>query len=304
METRRLQYFVTIVDCGTITQAGELLHIAQPALSQHVAALEAEFGEQLLVRSRKGVTMTAAGQSLYRYAQSIVRLEDSARHDIHSTRANPSGTVAIALAPYSQASSQVIPILQTIRTRYPRILIRIIETLTVTHSQAIQLGQIDAGLIFDPGAVRGVRFEHVATEELCVVAPRSSEIAGATDSTIPVRALAHLEFLLPRREHTIHRRLESALFEQGHELRVAVEIEHTAPVVQAVRRGMGATVLPRSTAESLFGDEARILRITDPVLPLTLSLASADDRPLSRAAEVVIDVLREFTVVGRPDRAA
>jgi len=297
METRRLHYYVTIVDCGTITRAAEILHIAQPALSQHVAALEADFGQQLLTRSRRGVETTSAGRALYRYAQGILQLEQSARNDIASDDASPTGTVSIGLAPYSQFSMLMLPIVKTIRSRYPGVLLRTVETLSVIHSQAIRLGQLDAALIYDPGLVRGVRFERVSTQELCLVTAEGVEVAGGGDEQVPLAALAELEFVMPHPGHTLRRRMESALIDVGAQLRVAVELEHTYPVVEAVNSRIGSTILPRAAAESLFADtSARILRIVEPVLPVTFSLATAEDTPLSRAAEVVIEVLREFTL--------
>src|SRR5699024_12446862 len=124
METRRLEYFVAIVDAGTITRAAELLLVAQPALSQHVAALETEFREQLLIRSRKGVIPTPAGHALYRYARAILRLEDAARRDITSDIDNPTGRVSSALAPSRRLSPSIHPILPALRERYPGILVR------------------------------------------------------------------------------------------------------------------------------------------------------------------------------------
>lgn len=44
METRRLATFVRIVDVGSLTRAADVLHIAQPALSQQINALEADLG--------------------------------------------------------------------------------------------------------------------------------------------------------------------------------------------------------------------------------------------------------------------
>ena len=61
MNLRRLKYFVKIVDIGSLTQAAEVLHIAQPALSQQVATLEGELDQQLLIRTKRGVTPTEAG---------------------------------------------------------------------------------------------------------------------------------------------------------------------------------------------------------------------------------------------------
>lgn len=62
MNFRRLKYFVKIVDIGSLTQAAEVLHIAQPALSQQVATLEGELNQQLLIRTKRGVTPTDAGK--------------------------------------------------------------------------------------------------------------------------------------------------------------------------------------------------------------------------------------------------
>jgi LysR family nitrogen assimilation transcriptional regulator len=64
MNLRRLKYFVKIVDIGSLTQAAEVLHIAQPALSQQVATLEGELDQQLLIRTKRGVTPTEAGKIL------------------------------------------------------------------------------------------------------------------------------------------------------------------------------------------------------------------------------------------------
>ena len=68
MNLRRLKYFVKIVDIGSLTQAAEVLYIAQPALSQQLATLEGEVRQQLLVRTKRGVTPTEAGKVLYRHA--------------------------------------------------------------------------------------------------------------------------------------------------------------------------------------------------------------------------------------------
>lgn len=54
MNLRRLKYFIKIVDVGSLTQAADILHIAQPALSQQLATLEGEVDQQLLIRTKRG----------------------------------------------------------------------------------------------------------------------------------------------------------------------------------------------------------------------------------------------------------
>jgi LysR family nitrogen assimilation transcriptional regulator len=73
MNLRRLKYFIKIVDVGSLTQAADILHIAQPALSQQLATLEGEVDQQLLIRTKRGVTPTNAGKILYTHAQAILR---------------------------------------------------------------------------------------------------------------------------------------------------------------------------------------------------------------------------------------
>lgn len=65
MNFRRLKYFVKIVDIGSLTQAAEVLHIAQPALSQQVATLEGELNQQLLPYKAGRYTNRRRKNSLY-----------------------------------------------------------------------------------------------------------------------------------------------------------------------------------------------------------------------------------------------
>ncbi|MGI3198941.1 LysR family transcriptional regulator [Streptomyces sp. GLT-R25] len=91
MDTRRLYSFVKIVDAGSITRAADILHIAQPALSQQLSALEAQFKQQLLIRSKRGVAPTEAGRALYRHAQLILRQIDLAHAAVDISGRAPCG---------------------------------------------------------------------------------------------------------------------------------------------------------------------------------------------------------------------
>src|SRR5437762_2248906 len=102
---RRLKYFVKIVDIGSLTQAAEVLFIAQPALSQQLATLEGEVRQQLLVRTKRGVTPTEAGKVLYRHAQIILRQCEQAQIDMEAAGQGVSGQVSVGLAPGTAAAA-------------------------------------------------------------------------------------------------------------------------------------------------------------------------------------------------------
>lgn len=67
MELRHLRYFVAVAEAGSLTVAAEQrLHTAQPSLSRQMRDLEVEVGAELLIRSARGVALTAAGTALDR----------------------------------------------------------------------------------------------------------------------------------------------------------------------------------------------------------------------------------------------
>ena len=73
-----LRYFVTVAEEGQITRAAKKVHIAQPALSQAIAQLEADLGVELLTRHARGVTLTPAGEAFLAKARIALAADDDA----------------------------------------------------------------------------------------------------------------------------------------------------------------------------------------------------------------------------------
>src|SRR2546425_1656605 len=70
MELRHLRYFVAVAEEGSLTVAAERrLHTAQPSLSRQMQDLEYEVGTQLMVRSVRGIELTAAGRVFLDHAR-------------------------------------------------------------------------------------------------------------------------------------------------------------------------------------------------------------------------------------------
>ena len=81
MDLRQLRYFVGIVQAGSLSRAADQLHVAQSAISHHLASLESELGRQLVTRGPKGILLTEAGGVLYRHAEAILRHVEFAKQD-------------------------------------------------------------------------------------------------------------------------------------------------------------------------------------------------------------------------------
>jgi LysR family transcriptional regulator, nitrogen assimilation regulatory protein len=290
MDTRRLYSFVRVVDAGSITRAADLLHIAQPALSQQMTALESLFGQQLLSRSKQGVEPTEAGRVLYRHARVILRQLEQAQADVEVVGRELAGGVSVGLAPYSTVNALALPLLSAVRARYPRVLLHINENFGGVLSEALMTGRMDMALLYDSGPIRGVDFERLLTEELVVVAPEGIDLPQDPAS---MADLAEVPLLLPGPTHTIRRVVDQAFAQASTAANVVGEVESVTLMARAVRGGLGATVLPRSVARRMIGGDDLHLRHLRPAQEVQVSLGTASGQTLSRAAEAVRALLRE-----------
>lgn len=294
MDTRKLSYFVQIVDSGSITKAAAALHVAQPALSQQVSALENDLKQRLLIRSKQGVEPTAAGHTLYRHAQSILRLVEQARQDVATSGAAPSGRVSIAIAPYSMASSLTPQIIREVGRRYPDIVVHLTEIFGGVLSEAIKNGRLDMALIYEPGKIRGVQFTTMIVEDLHLVVHPDVDIEHGKD-TITLAEASTVGLFLPEKNHTLRQLIEKGLADQNLPLRLVGEVESVPSLTRLIRANLGGTVLPKSAADALFPDQDfKVLRIVEPGLQSKIALCTPDHEPLSEAASAVLMVVKEM----------
>ena len=292
MNLRRLKYFVKIVDIGSLTQAADVLHIAQPALSQQLATLEGEFRQQLLLRTKRGVTPTEAGMVLYRHAQIILRQFDQAQNDVKHTGQTLSGQVSVGLAPGTAASALSLPLLKTVRARHPGVLLYLNENFGTTLSELIMNGRMDMAVLYGSKAVHGLSFMPLVKEELFLVSPADMPLP---DGSIDLAQLHDVELLLPR-PYNVVRKLVDEAFMGIHRLpNVVAEIESASTLAAAIADGLGATILPVSAARVVAAAcGARLSRIVNPVIAAPLSLCLSDHLPLSEPALAVKEILMEL----------
>ncbi|QTF08871.1 nitrogen assimilation transcriptional regulator [Brenneria izadpanahii] len=302
MNLRRLKYFIKIVDVGSLTQAADILHIAQPALSQQLATLEGEVNQQLLIRTKRGVTPTEAGKTLYTHAQVILRQCDQAQSAINGSGQSLSGEVSVGLAPGTAAQQLAIPLMEEVHRQYPGILIYFNENFGTTLSELIMSGRMDMAVIYGNREVHGLRFLPLMKEELYFICPMS---LGAARKTIPLAEVVGYDLFLPRIYNIMRKLLDEAFVQQNLAYRVKCEIESLTTLSGAVTAGMGCTVLPESAARSMVKSaNVWMAKIVNPDIQAPLSFCTSDHLPLSQPAEAVKTILLSLmanrTVDNRP----
>ncbi len=290
---KRLKYFVKIVDVGSMTQAADILHVAQPALSQQLATLEAEAGQKLLVRTKRGVTPTEAGKVLYAHAQLILRQCDQARADMRAAGEGLAGAVSVGLAPGTAAALLSLPLLRTMRMRHPGVVLYLNETYGTTLSELVMNGRMDLAVLYGgTTSVHGLTFLPLLREALYLVAP--NEMAPMPDP-VPLRQVDGIELYLPRPYNVVRRLVDDACAGIGFVPRVVAEIESASTLAEVIAAGLGATVLPESMARAVTASSAaRRVRIVEPTIEAPLALCQSDHLPLAEPAQAVRTVLLDL----------
>jgi LysR family nitrogen assimilation transcriptional regulator len=293
MNLKRLQYFVKIVDIGNLTQAADILHVAQPALSQQLATLESEVRQQLLVRTPRGVTPTEAGNILYRHAQLILRQCEQARVDMKAAGEGISGAVSVGLAPGTAAAGLAMPLLVATRSRHPGIVLYLNETYGTTLSELIMNGRMDLAVLYGGGqSVHGLTFQLLLRESLYLVGPRS---IPAPSDPVPLEQIGDMDLFLPRPYNVVRKVVDAACAGIGLIPRAIAEIESASTLASVIAAGMGVTILPESMAKQVVAStSAWHARIIGPALEVPLALCQSDHLPLSEPAVAIRQILLEL----------
>lgn len=149
MQFQQLQYFVAVAETRHFTRAAELVHVAQPSLSQQIKALERELGADLFQRARGNITLTDAGEALLPLARRILADTDTARHEVQELVQLRRGRVRLGATP-SLCTGLLPDVLRAFHDRYPGIRLMIEEGGSHDLVRQLARGALDLALVVLP----------------------------------------------------------------------------------------------------------------------------------------------------------
>ncbi len=115
-----LQLFVRVAEAGSLTKAAAVLGIGQPAVSKQMAALEKRLGAQLINRTARGLSLTAAGQDYYESAVRLLQEFEDAEDRVGRKQASPAGLIRVASSA-GLGRMYLLPKLAGFFARYPEV---------------------------------------------------------------------------------------------------------------------------------------------------------------------------------------
>ncbi len=246
MELRQLRYFVAVAEELHFRRAAERMHISQPPLSQQIRALEDELGFALLVRTRRRVALTPAGDAFLRDARALLGELEGAVATARRIDAGQTGRLRINFV--GSALFSILPgTVERFRRSRPAIELELHERATVDQLRAVRSGLADVGLVRPPiEDDAGLRVQTVLRERTVAALPAGHPLAGLT--RVPLRRLAAEPLVLFPRDQApgFHDLLIDALAGAGIAPRVIQYAPEMLTIIGLVAAGTGVSLVPES----------------------------------------------------------
>jgi DNA-binding transcriptional LysR family regulator len=177
VELRHLRYFVAVAEQLHFRHAAEIVHVAQPALSQQIKQLEEEIGVTLFERSHHKVCLTPAGKAFYENAQRILKQADQAVEKARKAEFGDAGTIRIGFV--STAAIRVLPdAMKKLQKQVPLAEVELNELAAGEQIDGLYREQLDVGFVHAKLSQDVLKTMVVARDRLIAAVPASCKLAG------------------------------------------------------------------------------------------------------------------------------
>jgi DNA-binding transcriptional LysR family regulator len=247
-----LRLFVAVCEERNIARAAEREAIVASAVSKRIAAIEAGIGAPLLLRGRRGIEPTAAGQALLRQARELLAQMDRLRAELSEFASGVQGSVRVVAAP-SVLAETLADDIGAFLAAHPAVQVSLDERVSPEIVRAVREGSADLGVLWDATAAPDLQALRYRSDQLCIAVAAGHPLAARRR---PHKAMPFEEVLLgghitvgvaPGGMMDAMLRRQAALLGLSVVYRVQVSGMDTA--ARIVAAGLGAAVLPREAVQ-------------------------------------------------------
>lgn len=273
VDLNQLRTFRVIAETLNFTRAAERLNLTQSAVSHQIKALEAELGEPLFIRSKRGVKLSEAGQLVLDDAGHLLDLAEALRERVSRRARALSGHVRAAAA--TQAFVHLFaPLFEAFMSANPGVDLTFRTTPSTDQTVAdILQGNADVGFASLPVYSPALRVAQLFEDELMLVVSAQHALAGRAEA--PLRALGRERFILFERGASIRRAADEFFTKAGLQPQLALESNDTYFIKLMVEHGLGVSLLPAwAVRDELAAGRLARLRIQGQRLRRAVALVS------------------------------
>jgi LysR family hca operon transcriptional activator len=302
MELRHLRYFVAVAEEGSLTVAAERrLHTAQPSLSRQMRDLEYEVGTQLMVRSARGIELTAAGRVFLDHARLALTQVEAAREA--ARRAAQPTKPSFALGFLTGQEMDWLPeAMRILHAELPNMQVTISSQYSPDLADALMRGKLDVAFMRPEAQVSDLVFKVVTKEPLVAILPSDHRLAA--NEAIDPRDIAGETFIsVSNTAPTLRVVIDDYLERLNLGIRPDHEVDNLAMAMSLVASTRGVAFLPAYAQNFLpWSVISRPIKGDAPTIDLVIGYHRANASPtlklfLSRLDELIARVSKK---VGGP----
>ncbi len=289
----RLRVLKEVAYRGSFSAAAIALSYTQSAVSQQIAALEAETGMKLLERHPRGVTLTAAGQTLVGHAEGILARLEAAEASLAAIAGLRGGRLRVASFP--TAGATLLPVaIATFRASYPDVELTLVEGEPEEVVPRLRAGELDLALLFEFAGETPLSEDMTRTELLedpmHLALPKEHRLAGCQQ--IRLEDLAGDAWVQTSQSSPCARHVVRSCHAAGFEPNVAFESDDYQTVQGLVAAGVGVALIPQLALSVVREDIA--IRSLSPAPPVRQVIAAAPaGARLVPAAPAMLGILEQ-----------
>ncbi|MFB9274672.1 LysR family transcriptional regulator [Cohnella cellulosilytica] len=237
-----LTVFIAVAEARNFSRAAERLHMTQPAVSQHIRALEERLNARLLVRSNKSVSLTKAGEIVLHHAREIGELHRRMEEMVGELTGRAAGPLS-AGASYTFGEYVLPRALAKLHEKYPDIRPSVTIGNTADIAEKVRTRVLDVGIVEGEDIGSGLEAERLAEDEMYIAAAANHPLV---DSTRVDPAQLERQTWLVREQGSGTRAAADKLFASLgiHPARM-IELGSTQSIKETVEAGLGISLLSR-----------------------------------------------------------
>ena len=292
MNVKQLRAFVTVAKYQSFAQAGEHLHLSQPALSLTIKALEDNLGGALLSRTTRSVSLTPEGEVLLPLARQLLADWDNTEELLRQRFTLQLGRVAIAAMP-AYAGNLLPAALKVFRQRYPRVNVTVHDVINEQVLELVRHRRVELGIGFEPEASEPLVFKPLYLDRFVAVVPADSPLARQHQVTW--RELLAEDFIALQRPSAVRLLLEQHLAAEHGKLAVAFESHQLSTIGRMVANGLGVSAVPALCIGQMEELGARCVTLVEPSIERRIGVSLLADHKLSAAAQALLEVLQQHS---------
>lgn len=285
MDIAQLRTLVHVAELGSVTAAAERLGIAQPALSRQIRLLESELGGPLFTRHGRGMCLTDLGLQVLGPSSDILLRVNDIRQCALDRSPTLVGRVRVGLTP-TVAEVATLPLVRAIREAHPHLSLCFTTGFSGHLIEWLKRDELDCCVAYAIPAGQLIRTVPILDESLLLVA--SSERGLKMNCPVSFSALVTETLVLPSPAHGLRTILDAFAARAGIALSSSLEADSLTAMIDLVRAGFGATVLPYAPIHHrVLSGELTAAPLIDPVPDRRVVMVYPTDRPVLPAARFV-----------------